>query len=125
MMKNSSVDVVRGYAQMLQWDEDNNTFIPYGKPEESYPAYIGAALYRKEVFKKVGLFDASLQYAEDSDWYMRATELKINMQWLDRITLHVRRHDKNMTKDKDLVELNTLVVFKKALDRMRSGECDY
>ncbi|MDT8308616.1 MAG: glycosyltransferase [Bacteroidales bacterium] len=125
MMKNPSVDVVRGYAQILQWDEDNGTFIPYGKPEESYPAYIGAALYRKEVFKKVGLFDASLQYAEDSDWYMRATELKINMQWLDRITLHVRRHGDNMTEGRDLVELNTLVVFKKALDRMRRGECDY
>ena len=125
MMKNPAVDVVRGNAQMLQLDEKSGSFEPYGDPRESYPAYIGAALYRKEVFRQVGLFDATMKYAEDSDWYMRATEMKINMQWLDRVTLHVRRHGDNMTEGKSLVELNTLVVFKKALDRMRRGECEY
>ncbi len=125
MKQHPEVDVVRGYAGMFSLNEQENTFEPYGDPRESYPAYIGAALYRKEVFRKVGLFDAALKFAEDSDWYMRATEQKINMQWLDKVTLHVRRHGQNMTEGKSLVELNTLVVFKKALDRMRRGECDY
>ncbi len=125
MMQNPEVDVVRGYAQMMKLNPETDEFEPYGKPEESYPAYIGAALYRKEVFRKVGLFDASMKFAEDSDWYMRATELEINMKWLDRVSLIVRRHGENMTDGKDLIELNTLVVFKKALDRMRRGESSY
>jgi hypothetical protein len=125
MIRNPDVDVVRGYAQMMRLHEENGEFEPYGKPEESYPGYIGAALNRKDVFRKVGLFDASMKFAEDSDWYMRATELEITMKWLERVTLIVRRHGENMTEGKDLLELNTLVVFKKALDRMRSGESSY
>ncbi len=125
MIDHPETDVVRGYAQMLKQDEETGLFKSYGNPAESYPAYIGAALYRREVFRKVGLFDTSLKFAEDSDWYMRATELKINMQWLDRVSLLVRRHGGNMTDGKSLIDLNTLVVFKKALDRMRRGECDY
>lgn len=125
LMNNPEIEIVRGYAQMMELDKKSGKFIEYGNPEESYPAYIGAALYRKEVFRKVGLFDATMRFAEDSDWYMRAVELEINMKWLDKVTLKVRRHGENMTEGKDLVELNTLVVFKKALDRMRRGESKY
>ena len=124
LLENPEINVVRGYGQMMQLQE-NGTYEAYGDPRESYPAYIGAALYRKEVFRKVGLFDASMKFAEDSDWYMRATELGINMKWLDKTTLLVRRHGNNMTEGKNLIELNTLLVFKKALDRMRRGEASY
>jgi len=47
---------------------------------------------------------------------MRATELGIRMKWLDQVTLCVRRHGNNMTEGKDLVQLNILRVFKKAVD---------
>lgn len=125
LINNPDIDIVRGYAQMMQLNNETGTFEPYGNPAESYPAYIGTALYRKETFRRVGLYDTTMRYAEDSDWYMRATELEIKMKWLDRVTLMVRRHGDNMTEGKSLVELNTLVVFKKALDRMRRGECSY
>ena len=39
---------------------------------------------------------------------------------LEDITLLVRRHGKNMTHGKDLVELNTVRVFKKVIDRKRA-----
>ena len=70
----------------------------------------------------MGLFDASMTFGEDSDWYMRATELNINMKWIDKVTLFVRRQVKNMTEGKNLAELNTLRVFKKAIDRMRADK---
>jgi hypothetical protein len=38
------------------------------------------------------------------------------------VTLHVRRHGRNMTHEKSLVALNVLRVFKKALDRRRGVE---
>lgn len=125
LQNHPEADVVRGYGQLVRIDSDTGENIPYGDPHESFPAYIGAAMYRKEVFRKTGLFDASMHFGEDSDWYMRATELGINVQWLDKVTLLVRRHGDNMTEGKDLLELNTLLVFKKALDRMRRGEAAY
>ncbi len=114
------LSVVRGHAQLFKTAEDGGMeFI--GNPDESFPNYIGAGLYRKSAFSKVGLFDSDLTFGEDEDWYTRAMELKIKMKRLDEVTLYVRRHGGNMTEGKSLVELNMLKVFKKALDRERSN----
>jgi len=43
----------------------------------------------------------------------------VNIKKVHAITLIVRRHGKNMTYGKDMLELNMLRVFKKTLDRMR------
>lgn len=120
LMHNPETEIVRGYGQVMKKDEKSGVYEPKGDPKTSFPAFIGAALYRKEVFERVGLFDTSLHFGEDADWYMRAVESGIKMHWLDRVTLYVRRHGKNMTEGKDLVALNTLKVFKKAIDRMRN-----
>jgi hypothetical protein len=71
------------------------------------------------VFDRVGLFDKNLLFGEDTDWYNRANELKVPIQRVEAVTLHVRRHGKNMTHGKTLVELNMLRVLKMSLDRQR------
>jgi DNA adenine methylase len=50
----------------------------------------------------------------------RAGELNIPIRRVDAVTLHVRRHGKNMTHGKTLVELNMLRVLKMSLDRQRA-----
>ncbi len=120
MQNDSDVDVVRGHAQLFKNNDDGSVeFV--GNPDESFPNYIGAGLYRKLAFSKVGLFDDELTFGEDEDWYTRAKELKLKMKRLDEVTLYVRRHGGNMTEGKSLVELNKLKVFKKALDRERAN----
>jgi GT2 family glycosyltransferase len=111
--------VVHGYGQLMALDPDTKTYEYVGNPEESYPYYIGAGLYRRSAFERVGLFDTELQFAEDTDWYKRANEVGIGIKRVNEVTLLVRRHGNNMTQGKSLVELNTLRVFKKALDRSR------
>jgi hypothetical protein len=70
------------------------------------------------------LFDQSLLFGEDSDWFIRAREQRIKIKRLEEVTLYVRRHGANMTEGKNLLELNTLQVFKKALDRRRAARRD-
>ncbi|NLJ08024.1 MAG: glycosyltransferase [Sphingobacteriales bacterium] len=111
--------VVHGYGQLVKKDEQSGEWIYLGNPKESFPGYIGAGLYRKEVFQEVGLFDTFLKFGEDADWFNRARELNIPLKKLEEVTLYVRRHGQNMTEGKTLVELNVLQVFKKSLDRMR------
>lgn len=113
------LEVVQGYAQLMQYRDDAGGYEFIGNPGESFPHYIGAAVYRREVFRKVGLFDTSLQFAEDTDWFRRAGEVGAAVERLDGVTLNVRRHSANMTRGKSLVELNSLRVLKKALDRKR------
>ena len=67
------------------------------------------------------MFDTDLDFSEDSDWYTRAAESGLGIERLDHVTLFVRRHDSNMTRDKSLVELGALRVLKKALDRKRAA----
>lgn len=120
--ENADLDVARGHAQVMKLDEDTRKYNFVGNPEESFPHYIGAGLYRKEAFEKNGLFDEDLTFAEDSDWYNRAEENKLLVHRYSGVTLHVRRHGGNMTAGKTEAELNPLLAFKKALDRRRIRE---
>lgn len=122
MTRDPELRVVHGYAQLLEHDPVAGSYEYRGNPRESFPYYIGAGLYRKRAFGEVGLFNPSLLFGEDADWFNRVAELKLPVKRLDAVTLHVRRHGRNMTHEKSLVALNVLRVFKKALDRRRGVE---
>ena len=115
------LDVVHGYGQLMEYAAATGRYEYVGNPKESFPFYIGATLFRRGAFEKVGLFDTELRFAEDTDWFNRAIEAGIALERLAQVTLLVRRHGENLTRGKSLVELNTLRVFKKALDRKRQG----
>jgi hypothetical protein len=120
MLQEPDIQVITGYAQLMQKNSVTGQYDLDGNPRESFKNYIGAAIYRKSVFQKVGLFDSSLTFGEDTDWFKRANELEVDIKRLDEITLFVRRHGKKMTKGKNLVELGVLRVYKKFLDRTRA-----
>lgn len=119
MLRNPKMDVIRGYAQLMEFDKTGGGFKYVGNPKESFPDYIGAAIYRKSAFGKVGLFDPMLRFGEDADWYIRAREKQLNIKRLEETSLFVRRHGGNMTEGKNMVELNALKVFKKSIERRR------
>jgi GT2 family glycosyltransferase len=113
-------DVVRGYAQLAFFKPETNTYEFAGNPRECFPNYITGTVFRKSVFDRVGLFDKDLRFGEDNDWFNRAEELGVKLKRLYCTSVIIRRHDNNMTKGKNLVELNVLRVFKKAIDRKRA-----
>jgi len=121
MLQYPGIQVIRGNAQIMEEEKNSGKFVFTGSPESAFQNYIGESLYRRSVFDKVGLFDITLRYGEDNDWYNRAYELNIPMKRIEDVTLLVRRHGQNMTEGKNLVELNKLRVFKKKLDRMRAS----
>jgi hypothetical protein len=115
------LDVVIGHGQLMREDVDGRDQVFVGSPRESFPWYISAALFRREAFTKVGPFDETLRFGEDSDWFKRAAESALTIERLPSVSLLIRRHAGNMTRGKSMVELNVLRVFKKALDRQRGG----
>jgi hypothetical protein len=117
--EDSAVDVVHGHAQLFSAEPGAAERQFLSHPGESFPYYIGAGVYRRAALERVGLFDESLTFSEDTDWYVRAGEHGAKVERLDQTTLLVRRHDQNMTRGKSLVEVNALRVFKKVLDRRR------
>ena len=113
-----AVEVLQGRAQLVRIDPDapGGTRC-IGDPASSFSSYIGAGLYRSSVFRTNGLFDPSLRYGEDADWFNRARQGGAAIQRLEQISLIVRRHAGNMTRGRSVEELNTLKILKKALDR--------
>ena len=119
LMEDPDRAAVHGRAQLFRDDHGRQEFL--GNPAESFPFYIGAGVYRRSAFEAVGLFDPDLRFGEDTDWFHRAKERNAPILEVDEVTLLVRRHEGNMTRGKSLLELNTLRLFKKALDRQRQG----
>jgi GT2 family glycosyltransferase len=73
------------------------------------------------VFERVGLFDETMRYSEDVDWFMRAREGGAAIVTIDAVTLLYRQHDQNMTRGKSTSELNVLKALKRSLDRRRES----
>ena len=119
MVQDPQLDVVHGYAQVMEYSTEDRDYEFRGSPKDVFDFFLGAGLYRKRVFTEVGLFDPELRYSEDVDWYNRAQELGKKLRRIDAVTLFVRRHPGNMTRGRTLVELNMLRAFKKQRDRLR------
>lgn len=117
--EDDTLDLVKGHAQLLTLDKKTGEFRAAGNPSESFPDYIGAGLYHKSAFERVGLFDPELRFGEDSDWYSRAREQSLNILVLDIVSLRVRRHGGNMTAKATKTELRALKALKKSIDRSR------
>ncbi|HRZ43233.1 MAG TPA: glycosyltransferase [Bacteroidales bacterium] len=121
LLADASLLAVHGYAQLTEKDSATGKYEYLGNPGESFPGYLGAGLYSKTIFSVVGMFDPLFAYTgEDADWFKRASEMRAPIRKLEEVTLFVRRHGENITGGRSLVELNTLKVFKRSLDRVRN-----
>lgn len=79
--------------------------------------HLGSGLYRRSLFQTAGFFDASLEYAEDIEWFMRVREQNALRYLLNQPGLLWRKHEANMTRDKGFKELHILRSLKKSIDR--------
>lgn len=119
------IEIVQGLIvkQIVQANFANPQELEVIEASEPYQYInLGSAIYRREVFERVGLFDPTLRFAEDVDWFLRAWEQRINKGIIDDVTLYYRLHADNMTKGKSLVELGFVRVYKKHLDRLRQAD---
>ena len=121
LLADPTVQVVQGAAQVVRAADDDDQAEEFlGSAKESFPYSISAALYRRSAFDRVGLFDETLRFGEDSDWFDRARVSQIPLIRIPEVTLIVRRHASNMTRGKSIKDMATLLVFKKMLDRRRA-----
>jgi glycosyltransferase involved in cell wall biosynthesis len=113
LIKEPAVDIVLGRIQQVFLSEAQEI------AEPAFSVNLGSAIIRKSVFERVGLFDETMRYSEDVDWFMRARESGAEIVTIDAVTLLYRQHEENMTRGKSTSELNVLKALKKSLDRRR------
>lgn len=113
LIKNPAIDIVLGRVQQVMVSG------PTQAQEPAFSVNLGSAVIRKSVFERLGLFDETMRYSEDVDWFMRARESGAAIVTIDAVTLFYRQHEENMTRGKSASELNVLKALKKSLDRRR------
>lgn len=111
--------IVLGHTGFSGLDPARNEWIDVAAPRLMY--HLGAALIRRWVFEQNGRFDAALGASEDVDWFLRARDSGIaSVVTTDVVQIH-RRNGLNMTRGRDLRDLQFLEVLKRSLDRRRAG----
>jgi glycosyltransferase involved in cell wall biosynthesis len=85
---------------------------------------VGSGVWRRSVFETIGLFDESLRYCEDLDFFMRCWERDISKVLIDSLILLYRRHPGNMTRGLKGVDFGTVRAYRKRIERIRRGEYD-
>lgn len=122
LVRDPKIDIVLGRIQQVQLSETNDGETRAEEfAEPAFSVNLGSAIMRKSVFERVGLFDETMRYSEDVDWFMRAREAGAAIVTIDAITLFYRQHEQNMTRGKSTSELNVLKALKRSLDRRRQG----
>ena len=88
--------------------------------ESWFVPLLGSAVFRRDVFDRVGRFDETLRYSEDHDWFLRAREAGIAIAATDAITLHYRDRPHSLTSRPDRPHGYQLPhVLKRSLERRR------
>lgn len=113
--------VVRGSAITFCSDAETGARANAYHPRENYPFYIGGGIYRRRAFEVVGYFDETLRYAEDTDWYRRATEVGLPIINIAEVVLNVRMHDQNMTLDEVAAERGEIQALRRKIHRSRQA----
>ena len=121
LLRDPELELCQGYAQVTEFDPATGEYEYRGNPRESFPYSVDSAIFRTRVFDRVGLFDQTLLFGEDTDWFKRAEELAVPIKRVEAVTLLVRRHGQNMTHGREPVGLHKLRVLKRALDRKRAN----
>jgi glycosyltransferase involved in cell wall biosynthesis len=121
LVADDDLQVVLGRTQIVFLPGAERKAFRFESPDNDIMGiFLGCGLYRRSAFTKVGLFDESLRYAEDHDWFFRARECGLVMRSLKKITLIYRLHPGNMTLGKKMEEMGFLRVLKRSLERRRS-----
>ena len=91
------VDVVAGLVTYFhELDREKLAPAPCSRIRIAFIQHVAAMIFRRSVFDRIGLFDETLLYAEDSDLLLRILEAQIPFVILDTPTLYYRRHDDSM-----------------------------
>ena len=122
LINDAAIEIVMGRIQQVRLSKTVNGQTQVEEfAEPAFSVNLGSAVIRKSVFERVGLFDETMRYSEDVDWFMRAREAGAAIVTIDAVTLLYRQHEENMTRGKSTSELNVLKALKRSLDRRREG----
>jgi len=117
LIEEPGVEIVLGYTAVAVLTDGDGGRAPALPPSPMLT--LGAALMRRASFLRTGFFDEALRYCDDVDWFLRAKEMGLSLRIHDDVVQVYRRHEGNLTNQRDLDRRSFLAVLKRSLDRRR------
>jgi microcystin-dependent protein len=114
LVLHASAPVVHGKIATLYPREPDGKWRVLSAAAETFPYFIHAGLYRRDVFDRIGGFDETLRYGEDMEWFVRLRTQESSVMIPD-VIVHRRRHDHNMTNDAIALAAGSREAWKKIL----------
>jgi glycosyltransferase involved in cell wall biosynthesis len=121
LLAHPNAGFAQGYVQNFKVRQDGTLNI-FTRPYRYIN--IGSGVWRRSVFEKLGLFDESLRYCEDLDFFMRCWERDVLKVPIETLVLLYRRHPGNMTRGLQGADFGTVRAFRKRIERIERGEYD-
>lgn len=90
-------------------------------PEPWVSPNLGAGLYRRALFARVGLLDEQSTFLEDVQWFLRVREAGLPYVVIADVTLHYRRDAGGVTHDRSWGEAGMLATVRASLARRRQA----
>jgi glycosyltransferase involved in cell wall biosynthesis len=114
-------DMVAGLVTWFkELDRDRLAPAEHSGVETKTVQQIGAAIFRRSVFDRIGMFNESLLYAEDWDLLLRIIEAQVPFVILNTPTLYYRRHGNSMmTRNDPRIKSDLAKAFAMSLARRR------
>ncbi len=118
-----NVDIVFGHVeQFISPELDDAARATVHCPEGAQPGpSICTILTRRESFLKVGWFSVELQLGQFIDWYLRATEMNLQIEMLPQTVMYRRLHNSNLGLVNQQSNSQYLRILKQSLDRRRAA----
>lgn len=95
---------------------DPPTVAPWVSPN------LGAGLYRREAFTRIGLLCETVRDAEDVDWFLRAREQNVPYAVTDHVVLCYRRWTGSVTAGRSWRDVRLEPVLRASLARRRQAK---
>jgi glycosyltransferase involved in cell wall biosynthesis len=92
-----------------------------GERSDGLSLQLGCALFRREAFEKVGVFNVALRHCDDWDWFLRAREMGVGIVIHREVVLRQRVHENNLTRQRDEGAKYQRMAFKLSIDRRRAN----
>jgi glycosyltransferase involved in cell wall biosynthesis len=97
-----AVEMVSGHITYFdRLDAGRLAPAPDARTETVLFVHLGASLFRRRLFDRIGAFDPTLRFAEDVDLFLRLRELAVPFVILRAVTLYYRRHEGQMMLSRD------------------------
>ena len=98
-IEDPEIEVVRGFYEYTFLNSKLQTLFEQTAllNKNHHGILLGAAIFNRAIFNKIGYFDPSLKAFEDLDLWLRISAGKIDIKNVDVICLHYLQHGRNTT----------------------------